>query len=283
MKNIKSHFVFSRQERNGIFVLLLLVLFSYAFYLLVGFTSSSEELYSKEELIAFQKEVDSLYQSSQNKAKKRYPFNPNFISDHKGYVLGMTVEEIDRLHAFRKQNRYVNSAKEFQQVTKVSDSLLQVIASDFKFPEWVVRKEQGKSKNVTRYNKDLNKVGVEDLISVTKLNNSLAYRTVRFRERLGGFFQMSQLKDVYGMKEKDYEEIKSKFQLKTLPRIKKINVNLANAQDLASLVYIDDGLAQSIIEERQLREGFKKLEELKFVESFPVAKLEHIKFYLTLE
>jgi hypothetical protein len=32
--------------------------------------------------------------------------------------------EIDRLLAFRKENKYVNSAKEFQNVTKVSDSLL---------------------------------------------------------------------------------------------------------------------------------------------------------------
>ena len=36
----------------------------------------------------------------------------------------MSVQEIDRLLAFRKENKYVNSAKEFQEVTKVSDSLL---------------------------------------------------------------------------------------------------------------------------------------------------------------
>jgi hypothetical protein len=67
-----------------------------------------------------------------NRAKplkpKIYPFNPNFITDFKGYKLGMSVTEIDRLLAFRKTNRYVNSAAEFQQVTQVSDSLLAQIA-----------------------------------------------------------------------------------------------------------------------------------------------------------
>ena len=36
----------------------------------------------------------------------------------------MSVEEIDRLRAYRKQNKFVNSAEKFQKVTKVSDSLL---------------------------------------------------------------------------------------------------------------------------------------------------------------
>ena len=35
-----------------------------------------------------------------------YPFNPNFISDYKGYKLGMSIQEIDRLHQYRAQNKY---------------------------------------------------------------------------------------------------------------------------------------------------------------------------------
>ena len=36
----------------------------------------------------------------------------------------MSTEEINRLHAYRATNKWVNSVKEFQGVTKVSDSLL---------------------------------------------------------------------------------------------------------------------------------------------------------------
>ena len=50
---------------------------------------------------------------------KLYPFNPNFITDYKGYTLGLSVEEIDRLHDVRANNTYVNSSKEFQKVTMV--------------------------------------------------------------------------------------------------------------------------------------------------------------------
>ena len=44
--------------------------------------------------------------------------------------LGMSTEEIDRLHTFRSKNKWVNSEKEFQRVTKISDSLLKKIAPD---------------------------------------------------------------------------------------------------------------------------------------------------------
>ena len=69
-----------------------------------------------------------------------YPFNPNYISDYKGYQLGMNVDEIDRLLAHREQSLYVNSAKEFQTITKISDSLLQKISSFFNFPNGFKRK-----------------------------------------------------------------------------------------------------------------------------------------------
>ncbi len=91
-----------------------------------------------KELDKFQKEIDSLKMVEiENSKPKIYPFNPNYITDYKGYTLGMSVEEIDRLLEFRKQDKWINSAEQFQQVTQVSDSLLNAISPYFKFPEWV--------------------------------------------------------------------------------------------------------------------------------------------------
>ena len=56
----------------------------------------------------------------------------------------MSIEEIDRLHSFRKKNKYVNSIEEFQELTKMSDSLLNKISPYFKFPDWVVKRESAK-------------------------------------------------------------------------------------------------------------------------------------------
>ena len=94
---------------------------------------TSEE---EKEWLAFQSKLDSLKENQPIYQQKIYPYNPNFITDYKGYKYGMTVAQLERLFAFRKQNKYVNSAKEFQEVSKVSDSLLKEIKAARKlFPK----------------------------------------------------------------------------------------------------------------------------------------------------
>lgn len=143
MKIFKSHFWYNKRQRNGIFFLLLIIVLLQGVYWCVNNSITTKVIEESKELIAFQKEIDSLKLFEIERRKpKIYPFNPNFISDFKGYKLGMSLEEIDRLHAFRKKNQYVNSAKEFQIVTKISDSLLAIIAPYFKFPDWVIKKNK---------------------------------------------------------------------------------------------------------------------------------------------
>ena len=119
---MKSHFKFSRSQRNGIFLLLVLIVVFQCFYFFVEFPAEDTSG-NKEALSEFIKEIDSLrlVQLEKNKPKT-YPFNPNYITDFKGATLGMTNEEIDRLIAFRKQNKWINSKEDFKKVTKVTDS-----------------------------------------------------------------------------------------------------------------------------------------------------------------
>ena len=98
------------------------------------------------EIGKFQREIDSLKLIElENRKPKIFPFNPSFLTDYRGYQLGLSTEEIDRLLQHRKQGNYINSAKEFQKVTRISDSLLNTIEPYFKFPDWVTKKEANKT------------------------------------------------------------------------------------------------------------------------------------------
>lgn len=141
MKKFKSHFTFSKQEQSGIFFLLLIIITLQIVYFIFK-NNSNDSNESKVILdIETQTKIDSLKKEVQKIDSIRiYPFNPNFITDFKGYTLGMSLEEIDRLHAHRSQNKFVNSAEEFQKVTQVSDSLLNTFSQYFKFPEWTQKR-----------------------------------------------------------------------------------------------------------------------------------------------
>lgn len=294
---MQSHFKFSKQQRNGIFLLLLIIIGLQCLYFFVlpkiVKSTPSEDIANKEAIDLFQKEIDSLrIIETENRKPKTFPFNPNFITDYKGATLGMTNEEIDRLLNYRKQNQWINSTKQFQEVTKVPDSLLNIIAPYFKFPEWVVNPKP-KSKFNYHYSntpktfsqkQDLNKATAQQLQKVNGIGEAFSLRIVKFRSKfIGGFIADVQLQDVYGLTPETIEKITSDFTVKTPRPITKIKLNTAALEDLVTIQHIDYDMAHNIIEQRQLREEYKSLDELTKVKGFPVNKIDIIKLYLSLD
>src|SRR5690349_8859951 len=113
-RSIIKELNYTGQQRKGIFFLFILIIVLQLFYFFSDFSQPEKVNAEEQNWLALQSEVDSLKQIKQGYKPKIYPFNPNFISDYKGYKLGMSLVEIDRLLAFRKQNKYVSSAEEFQ-------------------------------------------------------------------------------------------------------------------------------------------------------------------------
>nr|WP_321231196.1 helix-hairpin-helix domain-containing protein [uncultured Psychroserpens sp.] len=291
--NFKSHFSFTKKQRSGIFLLLILILvFQCAYYF---FDFSSEELDNdSQDVYQFQAEMDSLRIVKLEASKPViFPFNPNYITDFKGYSLGMSNAEIDRLHAFRDTNKWVNTAKDFQKVTKVSDSLLAQISPYFKFPDWVTNPKpktnytnsySNNSKPKTFSQKqDLNTATAAQLKRVYGIGEKLSERIVAYRVKYGDFVADVQLQEVYGLSPEVIERALNDFTVKTGKPITKININTATLDQLVTIKYIDYEIGHSIIEQRTLREGFKSFDELTKVKDFPVKKSEIIKLYLSID
>ncbi|WP_439151645.1 ComEA family DNA-binding protein [Winogradskyella sp.] len=290
---MKSHFQFSNKQRSGIFLLVLTIVVAQCVYSFVDF-SHDVVPESQDEIDAFRSELDSLrLVEIENSKPKIYPFNPNYITDYKGYTLGMSSEEIDRLHKFRETNKWVNSAKEFQQITKVSDSLLAEMSPYFKFPDWVTNPKPRNNSFSNSYANntpktfaqkiDLNKATSSQLQKIYGVGEKLSERIIKYRSKFrGGFIADVELLEVWGLSPEVIERIKNDFTVKSPRSIKKFNLNTATRDELVTIQYIDYDVANNIIEERTLRDGFKSLEELTKVEDFPVKKIEIIKLYLHL-
>ena len=291
MKNIKSHFMFTKGQRSGIFLLLILIVVFQCVYFFVD-RPTDELAINHKELNRFRSEVDSLKRIQVEKNKpKIYPFNPNFITDYKGYTLGMSNQEINRLLEFRDKNLWINSISDFQKVTKVSDSLLATISPLFKFPEWVSNPKPNQYNNYKNTNApksfnqklDLNTATAQQLQKVNGIGEALSARIVKYRNKFsGGFIDEIQLIDVYGLSTDVIERITNEFTVKTPRKIEKVKLNFATIEELVTIQHIDYEIAHHIIEERTLREGYNSVEELIKVKDFPIKKIEIIKLYLSL-
>ena len=281
----KSYFQYSKSQRSGIFLLVVLCVICQLAFFYLGPSMENSEDSEKQKWISLQSKVDSLKVEKQNYIPKIYPFNPNFITDYKGSKLGMSVAEIDRLLNFRKTNQYVNSASEFQKVTQVSDSLLSTISPYFKFPDWVNKQKANHYKSFEKKAEkivllDINHATKEDLIKVYGIGPALSDRILKQKELFGGFVSMKQMDDIWGLSPEVILSLNEHFKVATLPKIKKIDINNASIKELMLFPYFKYALAKSIVTYRSMNGDFKNSEDLTKINDFPSEKLDIISLYL---
>ena len=291
MDKIKSYFVFNSSQRNGILFLLLLVSGFAVINNYIDFTTENLLDTNSKEVLAVQKELDSIRTLlTESNQPKIYPFNPNFITDFKGYKLGMSSEEIDRLLDYRKQNKWINSKEDFKKVTKVSDSFLDQISSYFKFPDWISNPKpkysdwrKGFKEKTFDQKIDLNSANQLELKKVNGIGEALSKRIIDYRDKLGGFTNDIQLYEVYGLDYQLTDKVRNDFTVKTPKEIIKMNLNKISASDIATVPGISFELAKRIWEFRVLNERIVDFIELKKIEGLTERKLQGIQLYLKLE
>ena len=286
MKFIKSHFWYTKSQRNGI-LFLLLILFS-SQLALYFFDFSFQDSFNDEEFTLIQNKIDSLKNVKKLSPKQQiYPFNPNFITDFKAYQLGLNTEQTDRLFAFRERGKFVNSVEEFKQITGVNDSLLALISPYFKFPDWTKQKvsyrKKIKKEVLPDEVKDLNKATIEELLTISGVDLKMAQRIIAYRNLLQGYSTDEQLFEVYYLKKETAISILQHFKVTELPELKKININTANFKELLHTPYLDYNLTRQICRYRDQNDFFESLDELKKIDSFPIEKFDRIALYLSAE
>lgn len=290
MKKESFHFFqkYSASQRLGLLALFIVMIGLQIGYYFTPRSNSIEITEQEKQWMALQEEMDSLKLHKDVNTFKIYPYNPNFITDYKGYKLGMTTQELDRLFAFRKQNKYVNSAKEFQEVTGVSDSLLKVMSVNFKFPDWVNNKKEYSSNSFSFPKKekevivvkDINHATAEDLIKIRGIGEAISQRILNEREKYGGFATMDQMQFIWGLSPEVINYLNQYFKVGDVSQIKKININTASLKELSAYPFFNYSLAREILIFRSMNTRIKGVEDLTKIKGFPVEKVNIIALYL---
>ena len=205
-----------------------------------------------------------------------YPFNPNYLTDYRAYVLGIDDNTIDRLFAFRKSGKFINSAAEFKRITQMEDSLFEAIKPFFKFPNFTKYK---KEKVFKILKKDINEVEEYDFLKVKGIGKVFSSRIVKYRRFIKGLSTLDQLYEVYGLDSLVVDNVKNHFEIQKLPELKKIKIAEASLYDLSRIPYINKEESTEII---KLRTRQKKIiiEDLFHITGFDSLKISRISLYL---
>lgn len=293
MKAFRFFFRFTKDQQKGILVLFgLIIVFQIIYFILTSFDFTSEEEKSKEEKewLAHQDEINALKRKTSHK-DTIYPFNPNFITDYKGYILGLSTSQLDKLHAYRASGRFINSVSDFKQVTGVDDTLLQKLEPYFKFGNKPAKYDN--VSNIKKYSRtesapdsravkviDINEAIEEDLIKVYGIGPYYAKEILKRRSVLGGFVSMDQMDDFSTLSAEAKSGLKKYFNVSKIPEIEKINVNTASLLQLSRFPYFNKDIARSVITQRSMDGKIRKIDDLLEIRNFPVDKVKIIALYL---
>jgi competence protein ComEA len=129
---------------------------------------------------------------------------------------------------------------------------------------------------------DINTADTSAFISLPGIGSKLAARIVNFRDKLGGFYVISQVAETYGLPDSTFQKIRQYLKLDN-PSIKKININTASLDELKAHPYIKYALANPIVAYRKEHGPFLKLEDIKKVMVVTEDAYQKIYPYLSIE
>jgi len=129
---------------------------------------------------------------------------------------------------------------------------------------------------------DINTADEAALQEIRGIGEVYAVEIVEFREKLGAFTSIEQVKDVPMMRDSIFQIVKDQFTLSEKP-IKQININDADIATLKAHPYISYKIAKSIVALRKQHGSFTQLEQLKKSKLISDEAFNAMKPYLSLE
>jgi competence protein ComEA len=308
-KNIlRDYFTFTSGQRNGIFILCLLLFISISSPFIFSILKNN----SPSDFTEFKAEIDSLEKFSKptdsfsneslaleelNNEKKGqvsqitdvrlFPFDPNTATADDFKALGLRNGLIKIIINYRNKGGKFLMKDDFKKIYGLKKEEFDRLSSYINIPTAGKKKDDKPATylasagfhDVTSVI-NLNAADSLQLVSLPGIGGVLSSRIIKFRKRLGGFYSVDQLRDVYGISPETFESIRKKI-FADPNGINKMNLNNVTIDDMKLHPYFKS-IAGIIISYRDQHGTFKSLDELKNIEVISPEVYEKIAPYLTL-
>jgi len=129
---------------------------------------------------------------------------------------------------------------------------------------------------------NLNNCDISEIMRVPLFGEKRAAKLIEYREKLGGFYSLEQIKEVYILQSISLEHLEKYFTVNK-QKIKKIAINKATYDELIAHPYFDAYLTKSILYYRQKSGYIRNMEEFKQATNVYQELLEKMESYLSFE
>jgi DNA uptake protein ComE-like DNA-binding protein len=129
---------------------------------------------------------------------------------------------------------------------------------------------------------DINSSDSATLVKLPGIGPVLSARIIKYRNYLGGYARIDQLKEVYGLPEETFEVIKGRLWADTL-LIRKTNVNTAEYKEISRIPYLEKYEVSSILKYREISGRINNIHDLTDNKIITIEKAAKMGAYLRYE
>ena len=224
MDSLRKWFSFSKGERVAIITILALILLLILACLFRPSRKSlsDESLHNLDSLLALRQAAIELQQQQQAEKSQEvaelhpFPFNPNTLTEEEWLQMGLTDRQVRNIMNYKAKGGggKFYSKNDLGKLYTISEEEFAQLEPFIVLPE-VARSASGKTlskkQETPTYEEkakpekkaipivDLNTVDSTTLVELPQIGPYTAVRIIEFREKLGGFIDKEQLRDVKGM------------------------------------------------------------------------------------
>ena len=197
-----------------------------------------------------------------------FAFDPNRVTQPELEALGFTPGQASAILRYRESGAVFRRPEDFARCYTVPEAMyLRLkpyirIAGEPEEPEQTRESARaGVPISADAETIELNGADSAALVAVRGIGPLTAGRIVRYRSRLGGFVRAEQLREIEGMTEKNYRSILQQIRVDS-SKIQKIDINFALPKRMKGHPYLEDRLLNRILKYRQLKGGWRSIEDL---------------------
>lgn len=296
--NLREFFYFRRSDRHALLFLLSVVVVALMVIYFVSSHSSAGDSIAGDSLTVSSWQSQKAYDRRQQyvgelpsgRQIELFDFDPNTADSTQLLRLGFSPWQVRNIYKYRaaggvyqkpsdlarlygltaghyrQLQPYIHIADEFRSAREVYDEVLPTQRRDT--ARYVVKARPGEQVA-------LNTADTTSLKCVPGIGSYYARQVVWYREQLGGYVDVSQLREIEGFPLQSM----SYFVVDKVP-LRKIKINTATLNQLKRHPYINFYQARDIVDYRRLKKPLNSLGELRLLKDFTPSDIERLAPYV---
>lgn len=311
MKFIKDYFNFNKRQERGVLVLSVIFLVSlcvnhfgpkYFTEAPAHFSRNAPFLvqlktvkYEAEKAKPKYKTKKSTYQNPRKKSELVHLsyFDPNHVSSKQLLKMGLSDYVVNNMMKYRGKGGFFKSKSDLSKIYGMEESVFKQLEPyiQIDLPEPKKKKELEIKKldklvsaklKVKAPPVDINIADSLELLKVSGIGPFYAGAIVKYRNRLGGYLKIEQLKELYKMDEEKYAKMLLGLCLDTII-IRKVPINTADFKSILRHPYINYETTKYLVNKRKQLVKFSAMYQLKDPIHFPDSLYQKLEPYLYLD